>query len=116
MKTCPKCKRPCNMGNSPNEQECTETDDDEGVCAAYAKLEELRDAVRNVRDVKGRYHTQKAFESLVALLPESTAAVCPATVVCPNCNNLRYIQDAGFACCETCNPNNSFYEKPIQTP
>lgn len=29
--------------------------------------------------------------------------------VCSNCNNLRYIQDAGFACCESCNPDNSFY-------
>lgn len=32
--------------------------------------------------------------------------------ICPNCNNLRYIQDAGFACCSECNPNNSFYKNP----
>ena len=35
---CPKCHRPLNEGNSPNSDECTETDDDEGVCEAYAKL------------------------------------------------------------------------------
>lgn len=35
---CPKCHRPMNEGNSPNSSECTETDDEEGVCEAYAKL------------------------------------------------------------------------------
>lgn len=35
---CPKCHRPINKGNSPNSEECTETDDDEGVCEAYEKL------------------------------------------------------------------------------
>ena len=29
----------------------------------------LRDAVREYRDAKGRYHTQKACERLIALLP-----------------------------------------------
>lgn len=38
---------------------------------AEAKLEELREAVRNFRDVSGRYHTQLAAERLIALLPES---------------------------------------------
>lgn len=36
-----------------------------------AELEELRDAVRNMRDAKGRYHTQLACERLLALLPEN---------------------------------------------
>lgn len=35
----------------------------------------------------------------------------PVEEVCPNCDNARYIQDAGFACCETCNPDNFFYNK-----
>jgi hypothetical protein len=35
----------------------------------------------------------------------------PSLEVCTNCNNLRYIQDAGFACCSVCNPDNSFYRK-----
>ena len=42
MSKCPKCKRPINDGNSPNEFECTEPDDDEGVCEAYAKIAALR--------------------------------------------------------------------------
>ena len=36
MSNCPKCHRPINEGNSANRQECTETDDDEGLCEAYA--------------------------------------------------------------------------------
>ena len=36
--TCPKCHRPFNLGNSPNSEECNETDDDEGLCEAYSKL------------------------------------------------------------------------------
>ena len=35
-----------------------------------AKLVELRHAVRNLRDVQGRHHTQQATERLFALLPE----------------------------------------------
>ncbi len=35
---CPKCFRTMNEGNSPNDQECTETDDEEGLCEAYAKI------------------------------------------------------------------------------
>jgi hypothetical protein len=38
---CPKCKRPMNQGNSPNAEECNETDDDEGVCEAYARIASL---------------------------------------------------------------------------
>ena len=38
---------------------------------AEAKLEELRQAVRNVRDVKGRHHTQLALERLIALLTKN---------------------------------------------
>ena len=56
-----------------------ETDNDtEAELAAWellrdtrAELEELRDAVRNMRDVKGRFHTQLATERLIALLPEN---------------------------------------------
>jgi len=32
-------------------------------------LEELRSAIRNLRDVKGRHHTQQATEALFNLLP-----------------------------------------------
>ena len=35
------------------------------------ELETLRDAVRNMRDVKGRFNTQLAAERLMALLPEN---------------------------------------------
>jgi hypothetical protein len=31
-----------NYGNSPNSGECTETDDDDGLCEAYAKLHDVR--------------------------------------------------------------------------
>jgi hypothetical protein len=34
-------------------------------------LEHIRDAVRNLRDVKGRHHAQQAMERLLALLPEN---------------------------------------------
>jgi hypothetical protein len=44
-------------------------------------------------------------------LPPTTGSPSSAEEVCPNCDNLRYIQDAGFACCSVCNPNNSFYTK-----
>lgn len=37
---------------------------------AESELEELREAVRNVRDAKGRFHTQLSVERLIALLPE----------------------------------------------
>ncbi len=35
------------------------------------ELAELRDAIRNLRDVKGRHHTQQAVERLISLLPEN---------------------------------------------
>ena len=47
MSDCPKCLRPFNDGNSPNAEECNETDDDDGICEAYAKVAALRaDAAR----------------------------------------------------------------------
>lgn len=39
---CPKCGRPVNEGNSPNKYECTETDDENGVCEAYAEIAILK--------------------------------------------------------------------------
>ncbi len=44
-----------------------------------AKLAEIRDAVRNMRDVKGRFHTQLATERLIALLPENADLTPPET-------------------------------------
>lgn len=45
------------------------------VCELCKKLEherdELRAAVRNMRDAKGRHHTQIATEHLFSLLPET---------------------------------------------
>ena len=41
---------------------------------AETQRDELRDAVRAYRDAKGRYHTQKACERLLALLPENVAS------------------------------------------
>lgn len=38
---------------------------------ANAELEKLRNAVRNLRDVSGRHHTQIAYEQLINFLPES---------------------------------------------
>jgi len=37
--------------------------------AAIAERDVLLQAIRNLRDTKGRYHTQQAFESLMILLP-----------------------------------------------
>jgi len=37
--------------------------------AAIAERDALLQAIRNLRDTKGRYHTQQAFESLMTLLP-----------------------------------------------
>lgn len=48
MNTCPKCQRPINEGNSPNAEECHETDDDDGVCEAYAKVAEIRAAAQSI--------------------------------------------------------------------
>lgn len=36
-----------------------------------SELQRLRSAVRNLRDVQGRHHTQIAMERLIALLPEN---------------------------------------------
>ena len=38
---------------------------------AAVERDRLQDAVRNLRDVKGRHHTQLAVERLIALLPEN---------------------------------------------
>ncbi len=46
--TCPKCQRPINEGNSPNAFECHQTDDDEGVCEAYALVAKVRAAAQTV--------------------------------------------------------------------
>ena len=35
------------------------------------KLAGMYEAVRNLRDVKGRHHPQQALEALISLLPES---------------------------------------------
>ena len=40
-------------------------------------LAELRNAVRNLRDVSGRHHSQIACERLFALLPENAQRVAP---------------------------------------
>lgn len=37
----------------------------------------LQDAVRNLRDVKGRHNSGIAYERLLALLPENAGAVAP---------------------------------------
>lgn len=47
---CPKCHRPVNEGNSPNAAECHETDGDDGVCEAYAKVHELREALESAKE------------------------------------------------------------------
>ena len=38
---------------------------------AMDERDELREAVRNIRNVQGRHHTQIAMERLIALLPEN---------------------------------------------
>jgi hypothetical protein len=43
------------------------------VLAMKKERNRLRDAIRNLRDVNGRFHTQQATEQLLALLPESAA-------------------------------------------
>lgn len=47
-KECPKCHRPMNEGNSPNQYECTETDDDEGLCETYSIIFALTREYREV--------------------------------------------------------------------
>jgi hypothetical protein len=42
---------------------------EEELAAAIAERNVLLQAIRNLRDTKGRYHTQQAFESLMILLP-----------------------------------------------
>lgn len=49
MNNCPKCNRPFNEGNSPNSEECNGTDDEEGVCQAYAKIHILLTELEDIR-------------------------------------------------------------------
>lgn len=39
--------------------------------ATEAERDEIRNAVRLLRDAKGRHHTQIAMERLIAILPEN---------------------------------------------
>lgn len=49
------------------------------LCTLYAdERNELRDAVKNLRDVKGRHHTEIAARALYALLPENAEVCRPA--------------------------------------
>ena len=48
MNICPKCHRPFNEGNSPNSEECNGTDDEEGLCKAYAEVYKLRTELENI--------------------------------------------------------------------
>jgi|TARA_R110002167_G_scaffold66667_4_gene188680 hypothetical protein len=56
-----------------------DTNPDAGAKIVYADFarkifqerHDLRKAVRNLRDVKGRYASQIAYEQLIALLPEN---------------------------------------------
>jgi hypothetical protein len=48
-----------------------------------AENAELRAAIRNLRDVKGRYHTQIATEQLFALLPENADVEASAPLTAP---------------------------------
>jgi hypothetical protein len=43
-------------------------------------LQRLRSAVRNLRDVQGRHHTQIATERLFALLPENAKGDAPGAI------------------------------------
>lgn len=45
---CPKCLRPFNEGNSPNAEECNQEDDEEGLCAAYAKIARLKTTLEDI--------------------------------------------------------------------
>ena len=45
--------------------------------------DQLRHAVRRVRDAKGLFHTQKAFEHLLLLLPENVDVEGPADNATP---------------------------------
>lgn len=47
---CPKCNRPVNLGNSPNTSECTETDDDDGICEAYAQIYTLTEENKKLKE------------------------------------------------------------------
>lgn len=40
------------------------------ICTAHP-IREVFDSIRNLRDVKGRHHSEQAYNKLVAMLPES---------------------------------------------
>ena len=40
------------------------------ICDAHP-IQDVFDAIRNLRDVKGRHHSEQAYNKLVAMLPES---------------------------------------------
>ena len=40
------------------------------ICTAHP-IQDVFDAIRNLRDVKGRHHSEQAYNKLVAMLPES---------------------------------------------
>lgn len=44
---------------------------DELSCRLERERNDLRSAIRNLRDVKGRHHSEQAYTKLVAILPES---------------------------------------------
>jgi hypothetical protein len=48
-----------------------------------AEVIRLRNAIRNLRDVKGRHHTQIATEQLFALLSDSTDVDASAPLTAP---------------------------------
>ena len=39
--------------------------------AFHMRIRKLESAIRNLRDVKGRHHSEMAYNKLVAMLPES---------------------------------------------
>ncbi len=71
MNQCPKCLRPFNEGNSPNAEECNGTDDDEGLCEAYAKVAELRAETERFQEDAARYQhiRSRNLGELLALYP-----------------------------------------------
>lgn len=72
---CPVCAK---LGYQPTNRTMISDEDNDQECEIAAwellrdtrnELEKLRGAVRKMRDVKGRYNTQLAFEMLINLLP-----------------------------------------------
>lgn len=78
---CPKCHRQRNLGNSPNEYECHETDDDEGICKAYAKIRKLF----RERDEAKKY--ELAYQTFVKAYGESPSDFAAKSLI--ELNQLR---------------------------